>query len=936
MQDEILYTISKDHTRQASQTEDLSLLLPEKPATGAPDKEERRSDQESSSILRADPTQGDREHSQERTAVSAAIERQLTDSDVESSTSRPNRFLRRRENRSRAPSPASGRFNYYKRDDRTSQVSSPESHLRTATPMRIMESAREDMNTLFGDSSLQRRTTEAAPTGVKRRIDSTAILFENHPKRPDHGMVSRNIFSKTADMIAGDPADAKALDQRISELRSEIKALEELRRQQIPQEWRVIYRVYRTQPKDTSSSGAKVVAYHYLDQPRWYGGIEQHEPLAGTEPILDMDSYLDRHSELAFVVFRDYGKERHDGSHFSTVGEAHYRSPEEGYPLPFKESTIFIYPELVDAVDRFLQLLPSNNGISFPHEKTWPRELQAPYLAIYHYWEKFNSVLDWVPERARRPWKMFVDYIEKGFSSEYSQVDSQFQQGLVCPRFMKYLIKPGDILYFPGHAVVEAVQVVSQLHKSESQYVDNVISQDWQGMENENDIPVVEFRQRSRRRLLWPIEVIFWSFDISFKRERQRQILDMFVDVDEKIPIVSLPLYPLQFASPCIKRRILDRGISLWKCRNRRYVEYSKDAEIYAWSSVKSRYMIDPVTYQRMHGNKVPEEALLSLSDLSAQVLQKDQCPDYPFPMLLPRTVRGYNFTEKIWVDLEVDHISDVQWNTQAFKSLVTDEQTKDLLEALVKNQLSIETSTDLIAGKGNGLIILLHGGPGTGKTYTAESVADYARKPLYRVTCGDIGTKPVDVEKYLETVLRLGRTWGCVVLLDEADIFLEERTLSDLDRNALVSVFLRVLEYYNGILILTSNRVGHFDEAFRSRIQLALHYESLSREQRHQIWSNFIKHLHNSDSCKMDFDDLVLHINDLSMYEMNGRQIRNAITTSRQLAEFKKKDLNYDIIKKVIGVTGRFDRYLQSVKQLETVKEGTLDDTIAREAGMR
>lgn len=49
----------------------------------------------------------------------------------------------------------------------------------------------------------------------------------------------------------------------------------------------------------------------------------------------------------------------------------------------------------------------------------------------------------------------------------------------------------------------------------------------------------------------------------------------------------------------------------------------------------------------------------------------------------------------------------------------------------------------------------------------------------------------------------------AAVVLLDEADVFLEERDVRDLNRNALVSVFLRALEYYEGILILTSNRVG-------------------------------------------------------------------------------------------------------------------------------
>lgn len=84
----------------------------------------------------------------------------------------------------------------------------------------------------------------------------------------------------------------------------------------------------------------------------------------------------------------------------------------------------------------------------------------------------------------------------------------------------------------------------------------------------------------------------------------------------------------------------------------------------------------------------------------------------------------------------------------------------------------------------------------------------DY-QETSFRVTCADIGTKPEDAEKYLESILHLGKLWQCVVLLDEADVLLEQRSLGDLKRNSLVSVFLRVLEYYEGILILTSNRVG-------------------------------------------------------------------------------------------------------------------------------
>ena len=222
--------------------------------------------------------------------------------------------------------------------------------------------------------------------------------------------------------------------------------------------------------------------------------------------------------------------------------------------------------------------------------------------------------------------------------------------------------------------------------------------------------------------------------------------------------------------------------------------------------------MIDMKTYKMLHAG-ARENFVGVEAELDSASMASDELPQEPFAFLLPNEIKGYNLRTKKWgkclprvrdnlvltpclVDLEVDRIVDISWNVTAFESLVTDDRTKELIHALVTNQLAAEKATDLIAGKGNGLIMLLHGGPGTGKTFTAESVAEIAQKPLYRVTCGDIGTNPEQVEKYLESVLHLGKIWSCVVLLDEADIFLEERTLADLQRNALVSTFLRALEY--------------------------------------------------------------------------------------------------------------------------------------------
>jgi ATPase family associated with various cellular activities (AAA) len=200
-------------------------------------------------------------------------------------------------------------------------------------------------------------------------------------------------------------------------------------------------------------------------------------------------------------------------------------------------------------------------------------------------------------------------------------------------------------------------------------------------------------------------------------------------------------------------------------------------------------------------------------------------------------------------------------------------------------------------------------------------------------------------VEKRLQASFQLGKTWDCsnpsydkglsvdtqeVVLLDEADVFLEERDMKDLNRNALVSVFLRALECYDGILILTSNRVGTFDDAFKSRIQLALHYENLNVTQRRKIWRNFMNRLKTLGEDNVDFDDILDHLDDLGKEDMNGREIRNAITTARQLAQFKEQPFCYAHLKHVIRVSGKFGKYLKDLR------DGLTEDEVKREQGVR
>ena len=181
------------------------------------------------------------------------------------------------------------------------------------------------------------------------------------------------------------------------------------------------------------------------------------------------------------------------------------------------------------------------------------------------------------------------------------------------------------------------------------------------------------------------------------------------------------------------------------------------------------------------------------------------------------------------------------------------------------------------------------------------------------------------------------------MLLLDEADIFLAERTKSDLKRNSLVTgrlkssevsaailkdvtVFLRVLEYYTGILFLTTNRVGAFDSAFKSRIHMHLYYPPLREKQTLSIWKmNFERTVERKKNLIADekeiMDYALNHFRSTSPQKANwnGRQIRNAFQTATALAEYDssanqpKLDAKYFDI--VATASLEFDLYMKATR---------------------
>ncbi|KAI0966413.1 hypothetical protein F4678DRAFT_466486 [Xylaria arbuscula] len=320
--------------------------------------------------------------------------------------------------------------------------------------------------------------------------------------------------------------------------------------------------------------------------------------------------------------------------------------------------------------------------------------------------------------------------------------------------------------------------------------------------------------------------------------------------------------------------------------------------------------------------------------------------------VLLPQRLYAYALRERKFFSGAIESFFKITTGGDPFESLKIDDKHIRIVQSVVWSHFqrkSMESSSilhshmdqDLIRGKGRGLVILLHGAPGVGKTATAEAVALWHRKPLFVITCGDLGFTPESAESSLSDIFRLAHLWDCILLLDEADVFLSQRETNALRRNALVSVF---YEYYNGILFLTTNRVGTLDEAFKSRVHLSLYYPALGRSQTEQIMRMNLERLgmienqrtestsqiqlfiRKDQICKFVAEHWDRHVENDGEGRWNGRQIRNAVQIAASLALYDKQT---DRDEGAQGIPPVLDeRHFEIVEQTMTLFEGYMTKT--------
>lgn len=207
------------------------------------------------------------------------------------------------------------------------------------------------------------------------------------------------------------------------------------------------------------------------------------------------------------------------------------------------------------------------------------------------------------------------------------------------------------------------------------------------------------------------------------------------------------------------------------------------------------------------------------------------------------------------------------------------------------------DEAEDIVEGKSQGKMITCVGDPGLGKTLLAEVLSEAIEKPLYKIQAAQLGLDPETLESKLRILLHRAERWDCVLMIDEANAYIHDRGI-DVTQNAIVGVFLRLLEYFRGTIILTTNQTNadgtdmDIDDAILSRSNAVIHFELPTEDEALRIWKVQKKLL------KAELTEEAV-VKGVKHFRYSGRSIRQLIRLAWGLAKFEKKDkVTFEMLK--------------------------------------
>jgi AAA+ superfamily predicted ATPase len=266
----------------------------------------------------------------------------------------------------------------------------------------------------------------------------------------------------------------------------------------------------------------------------------------------------------------------------------------------------------------------------------------------------------------------------------------------------------------------------------------------------------------------------------------------------------------------------------------------------------------------------------MSLFVSSSLVEHAENCPIAFEPLIYVFNLNRHQFE---WQDTR--DIKLYKYDHTIVDKLILPKEHKGLIDILTSDFIQ-DNGSDIIQGKSGGTIILCKGKAGLGKTLTAEIYSELKDRPLYSVHSGQLGTDGTTIENKLKESFERSERWGAVLLIDEADVYIRERD-NDTNHNAIVASFLRVMEYYNGLMFMTTNRENDIDDAILSRCMSVLTYKHQVEAVKTELWKIYL------EQFNVQYDTALITELNKEFKEISGRDIKNVTRlVSRYIQGYK------------------------------------------------
>jgi hypothetical protein len=329
----------------------------------------------------------------------------------------------------------------------------------------------------------------------------------------------------------------------------------------------------------------------YLDEPCWQPAEGSSVKLLAKNPIRRLESYLDQHPEIAFAIYKNYDQDLPpDGSEIETV-DGVYRSP-----IPTHEAVSFVSSDMRSAVKELVQQIPRFDYY-FPHFNL-DRDIPAPYLFMYYSTPFIAGVLPKLSTRSRNLIKQLQAVIAESYGHEYTSVKLQAEKGTIARKYLKYLVRPGDVLVSSAaEGNIPQACIARDWIGAPETTLEEPELEDWehvgkQLVEGHSSL-VNSISDRKMTTYVWKVPVWNWSFDGNFGRQETSIDITMsLANEGDSVEIRSLKYYPLQYAAANMRSLLEKRGRTFWSLRNRRFVSYmrSEEDELYNVCSQRENF----------------------------------------------------------------------------------------------------------------------------------------------------------------------------------------------------------------------------------------------------------------------------------------------------------------------------------------------------------